>query len=140
MLNRATRYAIKSLVIIAKDSSGLPVTIASIAGQLNISAKFLEAIVRDMRIAGFVKSQKGSTGGYKLAKAASDIKLSAIVRALNGPIALAPCVSLNFYEPCEICPDENACELHHVLAKVRDASLAVMESTSIADLAGKTIK
>jgi Rrf2 family protein len=137
MLNRATRYAIQSLVIIARDSSGQPVTIASISSQLNISAKFLEAIVRDMRIAGFVKSHKGSAGGYTLSKAATEIKLAAIVRALNGPIALAPCVSLNFYEPCEICPDENACELHHVLAKVRDASLAIMEKTTVADLAGR---
>jgi Rrf2 family protein len=135
MLNRATRYAIKSLVLIARDKSGLPVSISSIASQMNISAKFLEAIVRDMRIAGFVKSHKGSVGGYTLSRDPSLIKLAAIVRALNGPIALSPCVSLNFYEPCEICPDENSCELHHVLSKVRDASLHILENTSVADLA-----
>jgi DNA-binding IscR family transcriptional regulator len=56
------------------------------------------------------------------------------MRILEGPIAMVPCVSLNFYEKCADCPDENACAVHRLMIKVRDNTLDIFRNTSLADL------
>jgi DNA-binding IscR family transcriptional regulator len=59
--------------------------------------------------------------------------LAQVIRILDGPIAQLPCVSLNFYEKCEGC-NEQQCGLHHIMAEVRDAHLAVLEKRTLWDL------
>lgn len=66
--------------------------------------------------------------------------LADVIRTINGPIALVPCVSLNFYEACSICPDESKCSLHHVMVDVRDATLAILDSTSLKQLVDREKK
>lgn len=61
------------------------------------------------------------------------MKLAKIIRLVNGPIAMLPCVSLNFYEKCEDC-NEDHCGLHDVLIEVRDASLKILEEKTVLDL------
>lgn len=135
MLNKKTRYAIKALMQIARQSNiGLPASVSSISEQYQIPNKFLEAILSDLKTAGYVISKKGSSGGYYLNKSSSDINLSDLLRATNGPIAMVPCVSLNYYEPCEQCPDESFCAIHSVMEEVRDANLKILNNTSIQDL------
>lgn len=135
MLNKRTRYAIKALMFIARKTSDGELSAANaIAESASMSVKFLEAILNDLKAAGFVQSKKGIGGGYALSKPAAEIMLADLIRAMNGPIALVPCVSLNYYEPCELCPDETKCGLHDVMEQVRDASLAILSSTSIQHL------
>lgn len=135
MLTMRTRYALRALIHIAKENSGEhPVSAATIAQAQSISLKFLEAILHDLKQAGFITSKKGIHGGYILSQDPNKIRLADVIRTINGPIALVPCVSLNFYEACTICPDESKCSLHHVMVDVRDATLAVLESTSIMQL------
>jgi Rrf2 family protein len=135
MLNKKSRYAIKALIEIARqDAAKTPVSVAHIAEQTNIPLKFLEAILHDLKVAGFVLSKKGSSGGYVLNKPAEEIHLAALIRVTNGPIAMVPCVSLNYYEPCEICENEHTCGIHVVMEQVRDASLAILNKTTIAEL------
>jgi Rrf2 family protein len=130
-----TRYALRALIHISIESKdGGPVSASSIAEGQGISLKFLEAILHDLKEAGFVVSKKGIGGGYLLNKKSDAIRLADVIRTINGPIALVPCVSLNFYEPCSICPDESKCALHHVMTEVRDATLAILETTSLSDL------
>ena len=62
------------------------------------------------------------------------IKMTAVMRVLEGPIAMVPCVSLNFYEKCDDCPDEKACSVHELMIKVRDANLEVYRNTNLSDL------
>src|SRR5690606_1792292 len=95
---------------------------------------FLEAILLQLRNVGIVGSKMGPTGGYYLLKSPDDIALSDIIRATGGPIALLPCVSLNFYEACEDCPSEELCGLHEVLEEVREASVRILAKTSLTDL------
>jgi Rrf2 family protein len=135
MLTMRTRYALRALIHISIESKdGGPVSASSIAGGQGISLKFLEAILHDLKEAGFVVSKKGIGGGYLLNKKSDAIRLADVIRTINGPIALVPCVSLNFYEPCSICPVESKCALHHVMTEVRDATLAILETTSLSDL------
>jgi len=56
------------------------------------------------------------------------------MRILEGPISMVPCVSLNFYEKCNDCPDEESCAVHRLMLKVRDANLAVYRHNTLADL------
>ena len=67
-------------------------------------------------------------------KEASEIKMTDVIRTLEGPIAMLPCVSLNFYEKCDDCPDENACAVHNLMLQVRDSTLQIFRNTTLADL------
>ncbi|GAK95427.1 Rrf2 family transcriptional regulator [Nonlabens tegetincola] len=63
-----------------------------------------------------------------------EIKMSTVHRILEGPIAMLPCVSLNFYEKCEDCKDEETCSVNRLMAQVRDNTLAILENQTLADL------
>ena len=65
---------------------------------------------------------------------AENIKIAEVYRILEGPIALVPCVSLNFYEKCDDCPDEDACTVRKLMIKVRDNALAILANTTLQDL------
>jgi len=134
MLSKKTKYGLKALAYIARQQSKDPVQVASIAASENISHKFLESILLTLRKAGILGSKKGKGGGYYLLKEAKDIHMDDVIRLLEGPIAMLPCVSLNFYEKCDDCPDETACSLHRLMLQVRDSTLQVLQSTNLADL------
>ena len=95
----------------------------------------MESILLTLRKAGFLGSKKGKGGGYYLMKNANEISIAAIYRVLEGPIAMVPCVSLNFYEKCNDCPDEDRCSVHNLMILVRDTNLKILENTSLADFA-----
>ncbi len=122
------------MTYIAKRSDRATVLIQEIAEAENISRKFLESILLSLRKAGFLGSKKGKGGGYYLIKEPKDIKMASVIRTLEGPIAMLPCVSLNFYEKCEDCPDEGACSLHVLMEEVRDRTLEVLENKTLEDL------
>lgn len=134
MLTRKTKYGLKALIYIAKQDKSKPVLISEIAEHENISKKFLEAILLDLKKNGILGSRMGKGGGYYLLKEAKDIRIASLIRILDGPIALLPCVSLNFYEKCDDCPSEEACSLHRVMIQVRDNALSILEQKSLLDL------
>jgi transcriptional regulator, BadM/Rrf2 family len=112
----------------------VPVQIAAISKSETISLKFLESILLTLKKNGILGSKKGKGGGYYLLKAPSEIKMTAVMRILEGPISMVPCVSLNFYEKCDDCLDENACAVHRLMLDVRDSTLQIFRNTSLADL------
>ena len=134
MLSKKTRYAIKALVIMGKNFGNEPMQISRIANEEHIPKKFLEQILLDLRNAGLLYSKKGAGGGYKLIKDPKEIFLVQVLRITGGPIALLPCVSLNFYQRCEECIDEGTCGIRDVFVDVRNASLKILTETSIADV------
>lgn len=133
MLSKKTKYGLKALTYIAKKQCEDPVSISEIAKSENISQKYLESILLSLKRTGILSSKKGKTGGYYLLKSPSEIKMSSIIRVLEGPIAMLPCVSLNFYEKCDDCPDENTCSVHKLMIQVRDNTLKILENTTLAD-------
>ncbi|SFR32636.1 Rrf2 family protein [Robiginitalea myxolifaciens] len=134
MLSKKTKYGLKALVYLANREDRQPVQIAEIAEQEQISQKFLESILLTLRKNGFLGSRKGKGGGYYLIKDPADIPMTAVMRVLEGPIAMVPCVSLNFYEACDDCPDEDKCSVHRLMLRVRDSALDVYRSHSLADI------
>lgn len=133
MLSKKTQYALQALSYMVEKHSDDPILIAEIASQKNIPIKFLENILLELRKAGFLESKKGKHGGYFFAQAPDKIKLSSIFRIIEGPIALLPCVSLNFYEKCADC-NEKKCGINKVMAAVRDNTLAILDNKTVADL------
>ncbi|WP_190811236.1 Rrf2 family transcriptional regulator [Flagellimonas sp. S3867] len=134
MLSKKTKYGLKALTYLASLETREPVQIAEIAKHENISQKFLESILLTLRRNGFLGSKKGKGGGYYLIKEPEDILMTAVMRVLEGPIAMVPCVSLNFYEKCADCPDENKCSVNKLMLQVRDSALEVYRSNTLADL------
>ena len=132
MLSNKTKYAIKALVALARKNK--PMIISDIAQQESIPKKFLETILLELKKQGILASKVGLGGGYYLLKKPNDVALTQIIRAVGGPIALLPCVSLNFYERCEDCKDEASCSLRDVLLEVRDATLKIFVNTSLQDM------
>jgi len=134
MLSKKTKYGLKALTYLASMESREPVQIAEIAKHENISRKFLESILLTLRRNGFLGSKKGKGGGYYLIKEPRDILMTVVMRVLEGPIAMLPCVSLNFYEKCADCPDENKCPVNKLMLQVRDSALEVYRNNTLADL------
>jgi Rrf2 family protein len=133
MLSKKTQYALQALSYMVEKHTDDPILIAEIARQKNIPIKFLENILLSLKKAGFLESKKGKHGGYFFAQAPEKIKLSSIFRIIEGPIALLPCVSLNFYEKCADC-NEKKCGINKVMAAVRDNTLAILDNKTVADL------
>ncbi|MCV9929429.1 Rrf2 family transcriptional regulator [Flavobacterium sp. LS1R49] len=135
MLSKKTKYGIKALTFLARQEDQTPVQIAEIARSENISIKFLESILLLLRNSGFLGAKKGKGGGYYLIKDPKDISMAKVYRILEGPIALLPCASHNFYEKCDDCADETTCAARRLMTEIRDNTLKVLENNSLADIA-----
>ena len=134
MLSKKTRYAIKALVILGQNFGEAPMQISKIASEEHIPKKFLEQILLDLRNAGLLYSKKGAGGGYGLVKDPAEIFVVQVLRLTGGPVALLPCVSLNFYQKCDECSNEATCGVRDVFLEVRNATLKILSETSIADI------
>lgn len=134
MLSKKTKYGLKALSYLANQEQNVPVLISDISTSENISKKFLESILLMLKKSGLLASKKGKGGGYYLLKKPEDIKISTVIRLLEGPIAMLPCVSLNYYEKCDDCVSEEKCSLNILMAEVRDSTLKILENKTLADI------
>lgn len=133
MLSKKTKYGLKALSYLAKKKEFEPVLISEISEAENISKKFLESILLLLKKNGILSSKKGKGGGYFLANSPKDIKISTIIRLLEGPIAMLPCASLNYYEKCDDCTSEEICSLNRLMVEVRDNTLKILENKTLED-------
>lgn len=134
MLSNKTKYGIKALTYLCRYEDRSPIPISEIAEAENIPRKFLEAILVTLKKGKVVSSKKGKNGGYYLAKDPKEVFMSEVMRLLNGPIAMLPCVSLNFYEKCDDCPFEEGCGVNRLMLEVRDSALSILEHKSLYQL------
>ena len=132
MLTKKAKYGLKALVYLAGSEPGRTALVADIAEANQIPKKFLDAILGDLRNAGFVHSKKGKGGGYTLARPASEIVVGNVVRALDGPLAPIQCASKNMYRRCDDCTDEVHCAVRMVMLQAREAIAAVLDGTTLA--------
>lgn len=133
MISKKTKYGLKALGYLAEQFGNGPVLIAEIAEKKNIPIKFLENILLLLKKQGILDSKKGKGGGYLLAAHPKKTTLAAVYRIIEGPIAMMPCVSLNFYEKCKDC-NEKYCGLNRIMILTRDANLKILEKKTIQDL------
>lgn len=130
MLTNKGKYGLKAMIHLAGLAPGQVAVVNEIATVNNIPKKFLDAILSELRNAGFVHSRKGKFGGYSLAREPQDIMVGHIVRVLDGPLAPIPCASKTRYRPCDDC-DVETCEVRHMMLEVRNAIAAVLDTTSL---------
>jgi Rrf2 family protein len=134
MLSKKSKYALKAMMVLAKEYGQGPVLISDVAQREDIPRKFLELILLELKNQGLLQSKKGKGGGYFLGRDPQLISVGHIVRVLDGPIAPLPCVSKMAYMRCRECRDERTCAIRFVMKELRDATAKIMDSTSLADM------
>jgi Rrf2 family protein len=140
MLQKKSKYAIRALLALARRPEQEPVLIADLATQERIPKKFLEFILLVLRNKGILQSKRGRGGGYFLGRKPEAISLGEVIRALDGPLAPVPCVSHTAYRKCDECEDELTCGIRSVMNDVRDATAAIFDRESLADILRRIAK
>jgi len=140
-LSKKGEYALRALIdlglaqMVERDL----LRVSEIAQKEKMSVKFLEQVMLQLREAGYVTSERGKYGGYRLAKPASKISLGEIVRLIDGPLAPIGCVSQTAYKPCS-CPDEAHCGLRMVMLDVRNAIANILDRYALSHVLEVTVR
>jgi Rrf2 family transcriptional regulator, cysteine metabolism repressor len=128
-------YAFKALAYLGtifEDHDHARVSSDQIAAATNVPKPYLVRLLATLSAKGVIASRKGVSGGYALSRAPQEIRLSEVMRAVDGPIAALSCTSLNWPK---ICPEEPRCQARgRVWTRIRDAIIATLEDSSVADL------
>ena len=128
-LNRFTDYAVRVLLY-AAARPGVRCTSEEIAGAFGISRHHLVKVVNELQHLGYLETQRGRAGGFRLARAPQAIVLGDVVRRTEGTFALVEC----FDRDADRCPLTPACGLRGALKEASDAFLAVLDRHTLADL------
>jgi Rrf2 family cysteine metabolism transcriptional repressor len=128
-LSTRTRYGIRAVLELAENYGNGPLQLKIIAQRQKISVKYLEQLMAVLRSAGFVRSIRGSKGGYLLAKAPEQIKLSDIFHCLEGSVVTIECVENENY-----CTRTNDCVARQIWAEVQKAVMGVLQSITLQNL------
>jgi len=140
MLSHKARYALRALVELARAGADrahteAQLTSGELAARADAPRKFLEAILLQLSRKGLIVSRRGKFGGYVLARPSADITFAEVIRVIDGPLALAPCVSRMAFRKCDDCPDLETCALREALMRARDATSDVLEGYTLKDAA-----
>jgi Rrf2 family protein len=130
-------YALQAIMTLGRRYGAETVRIRDIAMESDLPEKFLELILLELKNARIVESVRGAKGGYRLRRLPEEIKLSEIIRLVDGPLApFGDADQLRSLITTD--PDHRA--LYSVFLEVRDAAAKILESTSVADIVGRTSK
>jgi Rrf2 family protein len=135
MISQKARYAFKALLALTRAGQGRSLQTREIAAVEQIPQSFLEQILIVLKRAGLVGSRRGPEGGHVLIKDPAAITFGHVLRLIDGPVAPLPCLSRTAYRRCEDCTDEANCGVRRVFGEAYDATLQVLERTTIADAA-----
>ncbi len=113
MLSQKARYALRAMIELARENG--QVTAGELAVRADAPRKFLEAILLTLSRQGLVASRRGKFGGYLLGREPAEISFAEIIRLVDGPLALTPCVSRTAFRRCEDCRDLATCALREAL-------------------------
>ena len=140
-ISKRGEYAIRTLIDLGiAQAAGRPLLkVSELARREQLPAKFLEQIMNDLREGGFVKSERGKYGGYRLNQPAKAITVGAVLRAVEGPLAPIGCVSQSSYSRCT-CPDEAHCGLRMLMIDVHGAISGILDRYTLADVVGITVE
>ncbi len=134
MMSKRCKYALKTLSLLARHDKYVPVPTAKISAEATVPRKFLEQILLELKKNGYVASKQGSVGGYYLLKPADQITVAEIYRLMDGAIALLPCVSEKFYQPCDDCKTPEECSLREFFGQIRERNYEMLSQETIANL------
>ncbi len=132
-LSTRTRYGIRALLELAENQGSGPLQLKIIARRQDISVKYLDQLMAILKSAGFVRSIRGAKGGYMLAKAPVQIKLSDVFCCLEGPVVTVECTENENY-----CARSADCVARQVWTQLQEAIMAVLQSITFQDLVDRT--
>ena len=140
-LSKKAEYALRATIHLGiAGEIGLPTISAIELAEANrLPVKFVERILQELREAGLVDSKRGKSGGYALAKPASEIGIGEIVRLMDGRLAPICCASENAYQRCT-CPDEEHCGLRMIMIDVRNAIANILDRYTLANVVEVTLR
>jgi Rrf2 family protein len=133
MLTNKAKYGLRAMCTLATSGQDW-LQAHAIAARANVPEKFLEAILLDLRRAGFVNSRRGQQGGHALAKPAAEIMVGDLIRAIDGPLAPVRCASMTAYEPCADCADPEHCAVRELMRETRAALSGVLDHCTLQTL------
>ena len=124
-------YGLQAMMMLSRHYTQGAIRIRDIAYEENLPEKFLELILLELKNARMVESVRGANGGYQLRRAPSEIRLSEIIRLIDGPLA-----PFGDAEQLRVLIDRDAdhSKLYKVFLEVRDAAAKILENTTLADL------
>jgi len=128
-LTRQSEYAIKTLMELATQPYGDILSSKVISERQEIPEDFLKKTIQLLSLSGLVTTQRGTQGGVRLAKAADQITIADVVVAIEGPIAINPCLAPGFS-----CPNESKCPVSPILARAQKVFLEELSKETLADL------
>lgn len=131
-ISSRTEYGIRILVALARVEDESCLSLAEIARREKLPHAYLEQVVRDLRRSGLVTATRGQSGGYRLARPASEIAMTDAVRALEGPLLEMPCGGARDLEHCD---RPQQCSVHEVFQRVYESLSLSLGATSLADVA-----
>lgn len=131
------RYGLRAFVDLATYSADGPVSISSISERQDISERYLEQLMALLKKAGLVKSIRGAGGGYIMAKAASEVSVGEVLRALEGSLEPVACAA---FHPEETCTVKDSCVTKYVWQKVNESVTAAVDGIRIDTLVAQNQK
>lgn len=134
-LSTKGRYGLRAMIDLARYCEMEPVSINSIAARQDISERYLEQLVALLKKAGLVKSIRGASGGYILAKGADEISVGDILRALEGDLEPVKCAA--FYSD-EGCTAADGCVTKYVWQKINDSINQTVNEIKLNELVVKS--
>jgi Rrf2 family protein len=127
-------YGVRLMVQLARRHGTGPASLAEMATDEDLPRAYLEQLVMSLRDAGLVSSTRGARGGYELTRAPGEIRMSEVLRALEGPIAPMLCAT-DDPEHALTCDRSSRCTVNVLWVRVRDAIAGALDSMTLADLA-----
>lgn len=128
-LSMQTDYALRAIFTLVEYYGGGPIAIREIARRNDVPKRFLEHILLQLKIGGWVSSVSGKRGGYFLSKDPNDITMGEIVRYFDGYLAPLACVSVTDYKRCS---QESTCRFRYVMLRSRNLVAELMDKTTLA--------
>ncbi len=129
-LSTRVRYAARAMIELAVNYKKDPIQLHEIACKQDISVKYLEQIMAPLRARGYVRTQKGSRGGYHMAISPDKLTLFDIVECVEG--SLAPVSCLDNEDSCE---RSGLCVTRRIWANVQDSMAKELKAVTLAELA-----
>lgn len=126
-------YGVRLMVQLGRHYGRGPASLAEIAQEEDLPRAYLEQLVMSLRDAGLVTSTRGARGGYELARDPAEIRMSQVLRALEGPLAPMICATTD-PEHATICDRSSRCTVNVLWVRVRDAVAGALDSMTLADL------
>jgi Rrf2 family transcriptional regulator, iron-sulfur cluster assembly transcription factor len=132
-ISTQSRYGLRALFDIAYHSAGLSTQVKDISARQGISPRYIEQIFQKLKRAGIVKSIRGPSGGYYLARNPEDIKVGDVIRATEGNIDLVFCLN-HTRSAAKVCERAVHCVARDVWLEASTRLMAYLDSVTLQDL------